>query len=83
MQWRNQYDSQILDEYVPAIMYDHVSEIFFENFAFFEKIAISTISGWVGCWKKKIFTQALIQASDEESFKGSFMQNFNQIGQLF
>ena len=39
---------------------------------------------WLGgLLEKKFFTEALIQASDEESFKGSFMQNFNQIGQLF
>ena len=43
--------------------------IFKKNFEFFEKISISTISGWVGCWKKIFFPQALFYASDEESLK--------------
>ena len=36
---------------------------------FLKKIAISTVSGWVGCWKKIFFPQALFYASDEESLK--------------
>ena len=41
--------------------------IFFLNFEFFEKISISTISGWVGCWRKIFFCHALFHASDEAS----------------
>ena len=41
--------------------------IFKKKFEFFEKISISTISGWVGCWRKKKFCQALFHASDEVS----------------
>ena len=47
--------NQEINMTVEFLLCDQVSEIFLNFYSFFLKISISTISGWVGGWKKKNF----------------------------